>query len=57
MMFQVFDILMGEGGKELVTRLQRNTMWFRERMTSAGFNIKVCCMMSDNQLLLVYVSS
>lgn len=44
MMFQVFDILMGEGGKELVTRLQRNTMWFRERMTSAGFNIKVCCM-------------
>lgn len=39
---QVFDLLMGEGGQDMVAKLRRNTKWFRERMTSAGFNIKVC---------------
>ena len=38
---QVFDLLSGEGGRELVARLQRNTAWFRDRMKSSGFTIKV----------------
>lgn len=38
---QVFDLLMGDVGKELVDKLQSNTKLFRERMVEAGFTIKV----------------
>ena len=38
---QVFDLLTGDVGKELVDKLQSNTKLFRERMVDAGFTIKV----------------
>jgi hypothetical protein len=38
---QVFDLLMGDVGKELVDKLQRNTKLFRERMVDAGFTLRV----------------
>ena len=41
MYMQVFDLLMGDVGKELVDKLQRNTKLFRERMVDAGFTLKV----------------
>lgn len=37
---KVFDLLAGEGGRELAAQLHRNTAWFRERMSTAGFTIK-----------------
>ena len=39
--WQVFDLLTGDTGRELVDKLQRNTRLFRERMTDAGFTLKV----------------
>ena len=38
---KVFDLLMGDTGKDLVDKLHRNTKLFRERMTDAGFTLKV----------------
>ena len=36
---QVFDLLMN--GSELVEKIQWNTQYFRQRMTEAGFALKV----------------
>lgn len=38
---QVFDLLMGDSGGELVSKLHRNTKHFREKMANAGFSVKV----------------
>ncbi len=38
---QVFDLLMGGTGQELMQKLQDNTARFRHRMTDAGFTLKV----------------